>query len=444
MSLKQYKSYKDSGVEWLGEVPEHWKIGKFRHAFIESNEKIKDAVVGQMLSVSGYRGIEIKEYDDENRRRLDKDLIGYRIVRPGQLVVNTMWLNYAGLGVSDFEGHVSPAYRSYWISEKLEKRFLHYLMRSDRYVKGYTKFLTGVRPNSLQMGRDDLMAFPILQPSREEQDVIATFLDQETAKIDTLIAEKQRLIELLKEKRQVVISHAVTKGLNLNAPMKDSGVEWLGEVPEHWNLKKLKYTCNIFPSNIDKKSYDLETAVFLCNYTDVYYNDRITKEIDFMKATASEDQIVKFELKAGDLIITKDSETADDIAIAAYVLNDLPGVVCGYHLSMIRPSRGNNGLYVKRLFDSHYLKSCVAVLANGLTRVGLSQSALDNLVIPLPPQTEQTAIASFLDQETAKIDTLIDEANKGITLLQERRSSLISAAVTGKIDVRHLASQEEL
>ena len=213
-----YESYKDSGVEWLGEVPEHWEIGKFRHNFSESPEKIETEAVGEMLSVSGYRGIEVKEYDDENRRRLDSELVGYRIVRPGQLVVNTMWLNYAGLGVSDFEGHVSPAYRSYWISEEFDKRFVHHLMRSDRYVKGYTKYLTGIRPNSLQMSRDNLMEFPVLKPPRPEQCTIAAFLDRETAKIDALIAEQQRLIELLKEKRQAVISHAVTKGLSTLAP----------------------------------------------------------------------------------------------------------------------------------------------------------------------------------------------------------------------------------
>jgi type I restriction enzyme S subunit len=191
MSFQRYPKYRDSGVEWLGEVPEGWAIAKFRHSFTESAEKIEREVVGEMLSVSGYRGIEVKEYDDENRRRLDSELVGYRIVRPGQLVVNTMWLNYAGLGVSPFEGHVSPAYRSYWISESIHKSFIHHLMRSSAYVNGYKKFLTGIRPNSLQMSRDDLMAFPVLIPSASEQQAIAAFLDRETDKIDALVAEQE-------------------------------------------------------------------------------------------------------------------------------------------------------------------------------------------------------------------------------------------------------------
>jgi type I restriction enzyme S subunit len=238
---------------------------------------------------------------------------------------------------------------------------------------------------------------------------------------------------------------------------KHSGVEWLGEVPEHWGVQRLKRICRVFPSNVDKKTVEGEAPVLLCNYTDVYYNDRIVAGMDFMPATATDDQIAKFTLRAGDTIITKDSETADDIAVAAYVPNDLPGVVCGYHLSMVRPREGINGAFVKRLFDSTYAKSCFAVRANGLTRVGLSQYELDNVDMPVPPPIEQVAITAFLDRETSKIDALIasfvgqatvknnpltGEHRGLISLLQERRSALISAAVTGQIDVRGLVGSE--
>lgn len=271
-----------------------------------------------------------------------------------------------------------------------------------------------------------------------EQIAISVFLDRETAKIDELVAEQQGLIELLKEKRQAVISHAVTRGLNPNVKLKPSGIEWLGDVPAHWEIKRLKLACHVFPSNVDKKSHDGEEPVLLCNYMDVYYNDKITSGMEFMAATASSNQIVKFTLRAGDTIITKDSETADDIAIGAYVQVDLPGVICGYHLSILRPMYGTNGAFIKRLFDSTYIKSCVAVRANGLTRVGLGQYAIDNLEIPFPALVEQTAIADFLDSELAKLDILTVEAQRAIDLFQERRTALISAAVTGKIDVRQL------
>ena len=211
---------------------------------------------------------------------------------------------------------------------------------------------------------------------------------------------------------------------------KDSGVTWLEEVPEHWEVKRLKQICHVFPSNVDKKSYDGETPVRLCNYTDVYYNERIVDSMEPMAATATTEQIEKFTLKAGDTIITKDSETADDIAIAAYVPEDLPGIICGYHLSMVRPKDQTCGLFVKRLFDSTYVKSKFEVLANGLTRVGLGTYALDNVEMPIPPAAEQTAIATFLDRETAKIDDLIAEQRSLTALLKEKRQAVISHAVT--------------
>jgi len=213
-----------------------------------------------------------------------------------------------------------------------------------------------------------------------------------------------------------------------------SGIEWLGSLPRHWKVTRLKRVCKVFPSNIDKKSYEGDPPVHLCNYTDVYYNDRITADLPFMSATATEDQIERFTLRAGDIIITKDSETADDIAIPAYVPHDLPGVVCGYHLSMLRPLPGTHGAFIKWLFDSKFVKASVQVRANGLTRVGLGQYALDNLELPFPPLSEQAAIAAFLDRETGKIDALVEEQKRLIKLLKEKRQAVISHAVTKSLN----------
>jgi type I restriction enzyme S subunit len=215
---------------------------------------------------------------------------------------------------------------------------------------------------------------------------------------------------------------------------KPSGAEWLGDVPEHWEVRRLKRFATATPSNVDKKSHDGEQPVQLCNYVDVYYNDEITSSLEFMTATASDDQISKFTLRRGDTIITKDSETADDIAIAAHVPEDLPGVVCGYHLSVIRPQPGTVGKFIKWLFGSRFAKSCFAVRANGLTRVGLAQHDLENVEFPYPPTAEQRVIAAFLDRETAKIDALIAEQERLIELLKEKRQAVVSHAVTKGLD----------
>lgn len=215
---------------------------------------------------------------------------------------------------------------------------------------------------------------------------------------------------------------------------KESGVEWLGRVPSHWEVRRLKEIAEAFPSNVDKKSYDDDEPVRLCNYTDVYYNDEIKADLPFMEATATPEQIARFTLRAGDVIITKDSETADDIAIAAYVPQNLPGVVCGYHLSMVRAREDNSGAFLKRYFDSRFAKANFAVRANGLTRVGLGQYAVDNVPVPCPPPSEQRIISAFLDRETAKIDALVEAQERLIALLKEKRQAVISHAVTKGLD----------
>lgn len=211
---------------------------------------------------------------------------------------------------------------------------------------------------------------------------------------------------------------------------RDSGVEWLGEVPGHWGVRKLKFMANIQPSNVDKKVKEGEVAVRLCNYTDVYYNDEVDDSIDFMKATATEEQIEKFTLKAGDTIITKDSEDPADIAIPTFVPKDIEGVLCGYHLSIIRPNNIAFGAYIKRLFEAGYVRSYFATRANGLTRYGLGTYALKNVCFPEPLINEAEQIANFLDHETARIDGLIAKQQELVGLLKEKRQAVISHAVT--------------
>ena len=164
---------------------------------------------------------------------------------------------------------------------------------------------------------------------------------------------------------------------------KESGIEWLGEIPAGWTTQKLKFVARVQPSNVDKKSKENEEKVLLCNYTDVYYNEEITADLPFMKATASDVQIRKFTLKRGDTIITKDSEDPNDIAVPAYVPQDLEGVVCGYHLTLLRPENGTCGGYLKRVMDTQYARSVFATRANGITRYGLGTYAIKQFYTPV-------------------------------------------------------------
>ena len=258
----------------------------------------------------------------------------------------------------------------------------------------------------------------------------------ETNRIDTLITKKTRFIELLKEKRLALITHAVTKGLDPDVPMKDSGIVWIGEIPEHWDMKRLRHIANFKNSNVDKKSYDDQESVKLCNYTDVYYNEIITPDMDFMVATASESEIESFSLKKGDVIITKDSEDPKDIGIPSLVLEDLDDVVCGYHLTVINTYEPNMSEFVYRLIQAHSTKAHFFVESPGITRYGLDQDAIGDIPVCVPPEEERLSIIDRINWEVIRIDTIITKTQRSIELLKERRSAFITAAVTGQIDLR--------
>jgi len=212
---------------------------------------------------------------------------------------------------------------------------------------------------------------------------------------------------------------------------KDSGVEWLGEIPEHWDVQKLKHIASVRFSSVNKKTEDGERPALLCNYQDVYYNDYITSDIAFMEATASPAEIAGFTLRKGDVIVTKDSESWDDIAVSAYVPFYLDGVLCGYHLAQIHSYPALiDGEYLFRSFGAHGINDQFRVAATGITRYGLGKYWIDNAFFPVPPLDEQEAINTCLNCETTKIDALIEKKERLIELLKEKRTALITHAVT--------------
>ena len=215
---------------------------------------------------------------------------------------------------------------------------------------------------------------------------------------------------------------------------RPSTVEWLGEIPAHWEVRRLKSFATVRLSNVDKKSTEGQAAVRLCNYTDVYYNEHIGPDIEFMPATATKEQVRRFSLRTGDVLITKDSEDWTDIAVPAVVPQDLPGVLCGYHLAHIRPGRGCDGAFLSRALAGIGPRDQYQLSANGVTRYGLTGDSIRASVLPLPPLAEQRAIAAFLDRETAKIDSLVAKKERLIELLQEKRTALISRAVAKGLD----------
>ena len=447
---KRYPAYRDSGVEWIEEVPEEWEVIVLRR-LLDPVNGIKIGPFGSQLKSDIIQPTGFKVYGQENVIARNFD-IGYRFVDEdkfkelavceiisGDIVVTMMGTTGRCQVVpKDIQKGIMD---SHLLRIKINEItvnpiFLEILIDEALYIKHQIK-IGGKGSIMHGLNSSIIKSLYIVLPSLPEQRAIAAFLDRETGRIDTLIEKKERQIDLLQDKRASLISHAVTKGLDPDVKMKDSGVEWLGDVPEGWKLRKLKHVAKINLSNVDKKTKEDEDSVKLCNYVDVYKNDYINSDINFMEATASPNQIDKFALREGDVLITKDSESWEDIAVPAYIPTDLEDVICGYHLAHIRPDHVVvNGEYIFRSFSAICLNYQFKVEANGITRFGIGKYPIDNSLFLVPPINEQKSIAAFLDRETGCIDTLTIKLSESISKLREYRTALISAAVTGKIDVR--------
>ncbi|MEO1419158.1 MAG: restriction endonuclease subunit S [Bacteroidota bacterium] len=215
---------------------------------------------------------------------------------------------------------------------------------------------------------------------------------------------------------------------------KDSGVEWIGEVPEHWEVSRIKNVVKMLVSNVDKLTKKLEEPVRLCNYVDVFKNDAIHSGLSFMKATASKHEIEKFRIRYDDVIITKDSEDWKEIGVPSIVKYEAEDLICGYHLAILRPQVSIHGPFLNRLFQSRHLRWQLSVKANGITRYGISHGSIQDAITILPPLPEQQVIARFLDQKCAQIDKAIAQKERLIELLKERQQIIIQQAVTKGLD----------
>jgi len=430
MSFSRYERYKDSGVEWLGEVPEHWKVKRLAHFFFERREKVSDkdfeplsvtknGVVPQLDTAA-------KTDDGDNRKK----------VCNGDFVINGRSDRKGSSGVAGQNGSVSlinVVLQPYGINSS----FTHHLLRCQPFQEEFYRYGKGIVADLWSTNFSEMRNIILAVPSSEEQSTIATFLDQETSKIDALVAEQQRLIELLKEKRQAVISHAVTKGLNPNVPMKDSGVEWLGEVPEHWGVKRLRFIAQLNPSKKETTELDRETEVSFLPMEAISDDGSLNLE---RTRPIGEVETGYTYFREGDVTIAKITPCFENGKGA--VMRGLFGGI-GFGTTELIVARAKpfeaTSNYLHWLFISAWFRKYGEASmygAGGQKRV--SDDFVRDFAIAIPAISEQQIITTFLDHETAKLDTLTTEAQRAITLLQERRTAVISATVTGKIDVREI------
>ena len=432
--MRRYPKNKESGVKWIGEIPVHWNVKRAKFIFRLMHRPVR--AQGEIITAFRDGTVTLRK----NRRALgftnSLKEIGYQGLRKGDLVIHAMDGHAGAIGVSDSDGKSSPVYSACRPISHENVYYFAYLLRQIA-LSGFIQSLArGVRERSTEFRFNEFKEIELLVPPISEQTQIAAFLDHKTRQIDELIRVKERKIELLQEQRTALINQAVTKGLDPNVEMKPSGVPWIGVIPAHWRVKRLKHTSKIVASYVDKHVNPDEIQVNLCNYTDVYYSEKIDSSINLMKGSCNQNEYDRSLLRKGDVVITKDSESPDDIGVPAFIQVDLTNVVCGYHLSIIRSENEVDGEFLFRFIQSNLTCRFFGSNSTGITRFSLGKSAIENLSILLPPLPEQTQIAAFLDRKTAQVDELISEEQRSIELLKEYRQSLISDAVTGKIDVR--------
>ena len=410
MSLPRYPEYKDSGVAWLGEVPGHWEVKRLKNlATIQNGSDYKHIQAdseGYPVIGSGGEFARAREYLYEG----ESVLLGRKGTIDRPLYIN---------------GAFWPVDTMFYTMIKQETcaKYLYYCALTIRFD------LYSTSTALPSMTQADLSNIHFAVPDFEEQTAIANFLDRETAKIDALIAEQEKLIALLAEKRQATISHAVTKGLNPDAPMKDSGVAWLGEVPGHWSVKQIRHFAEILRGKFTHRPRN-DPAFYDGDYPFVQTGDITSAEryITTFKQTLNQRGTdVSKEFPKGTLVMAI-AANIGDVAILdfpAYFPDSIVGLV---------PQSDINLLFLFYLMMA--MKGPMIQTATISTQMNLNVDQISSLIAGYPPIQEQVAIVSFLDAETTRVDALTAEATRAIALLKERRTALISAAVTGKIDVR--------
>jgi len=448
MSFPRYPKYKASGVEWLGDVPEHWNVVPFPYAvhFQEGPgimaSDFRDEGV-PLLRVSGAQGrwatLEGCNYLDPTL--VEKRWDHFRLNR-GDLVISASASMGTVCEVDDSTDGAIPytgLIRLVGKAGVMTKDFVRSMVESSLFSVQIELLKAGTTIQ--HFGPTHLQQVKALRPPLAEQTKIASFLDRETSKIDGLVGEQRRLIELLKEKRQAVISHAVTKGLNPHAPLKPSGIEWLGDVPESWEVTPLKHLCVLLKDGTHLPPERVDDGVPLLSVRNLVDGKFVVRDDDSMISDENYQELCRpFVPNADDVLLAIVGATLGKTAI-------IPSGLGPFHIQrslaifrtrpeVIQPT------FLNLVFQSHPFQSLLWELVGYSAQPGIYLGTLQNLRIPVPPLADQLRILELISARVNELTDLTAEAERGIELLQERRTALISAAVTGQIDVRGLVETE--
>lgn len=429
--MERYETYKDSGIEWLGEIPEDWKMRPIKYSFLIQKGKKPEVLLDESSEFSKiYMSMEVLRGNPKKVFYVDKSENKIIETKEGQILL--LWDgSNAGEFLKSKEGVLSST-MAIIKPINIESNFAWY------YFKSFESLL---KDNCTGMGIPHVDGnffrnCKFLNPTKEEQTQIANYLDQKTTQIDELISKKEQLIQLLEEERTAIINQAVTKGLNPDAPMKDSGIDWLSDIPMHWSIKRLRYVGNCQNGISEGAEFFGEGYPFV-SYSDVFYNRTLPLKVDGL-AKSNEKHWRNYSVIEGDVFFTRTSETIEEIGIASVCQRNIDKATFAGFLIRFRP-------YPNTLmsgFSKYYFRCFIPRIffvkeMNLVTRASLSQELLKRLPVLLPSLKEQVLIAEYLDEKVEQIESVITKTKTEMLLLKEYKTTLISDVVTGKIDVRN-------
>jgi type I restriction enzyme S subunit len=435
MQFKPYPLYIPCDIHWFNEIPQSWKQVRVEQYLIKKDENIGDLWDSTQLLSLTQNGIIEKDIND-GKGKTHSDYSTYQAIDIGDLVFCLFDIDETPrtVGLSTKKGMITSAYTAFKSKENINTQYVYYFFESLDDAKALKPYYKGLRKT---VRPPEFLKIHVPFPPKVEQVAISQFLDTETARIDTLIAKQEKLIELLEEQRKSIISHAVTKGLNPNAPMKDSGVEWLGDVPNDWNFSRLDAVSKIVRGNSAFSKMDLlESGKYVAlQYGKTYKVNEINESFgsyvnqEFFKKS----QITEF----GDIILISTSETLEDLGHSCFYARHDIGLIGGEQF-LLKPKNQNFGKYI--YYATKAFSSYLQRYATGLKVFRFNLDDLKKIYIPDISLVEQQKIAEFLDKETARIDISVLKQKSLIEKLKEYRSSIISHAVTGKINVQEFGA----
>ena len=422
--FKRYDSYKNSGVEWLGEIPSHWEIVRLGSKFIERKEKVSDkdfkplsvtktGVVPQLDNAA-------KTDDGDNRK----------LVRKDDFVINSRSDRKGSSGLSKFEGSVSLI-NIVLKPLDINLEYSNFMLKCNGFIEEFYRNGHGIVADLWTTRFWDMKSIMLPIPPKDEQEKIASYLDEKIAKIDASISGKEKFIELLKEQKQIIINDAVTKGLNKNAKFKNSGVEWLGEIPSHWEVVRLGSLGIFSKGNGISRNELVADGIPAILYGDIYtkYN---YQAIEIKNFISTETSLKAVKISENDILLTGSGETKDDIGKC--VVFKGKKAFAGGDIIIFKQDK-NNSTFLAYSLNSSYSIMQKTIMAKGEIIVHIYSSMLKELLLPLPPKDEQEKIVEYIENKISKIDKLLNLEQECIKSLKEYKASLIDSVVTGKVKV---------